>query len=221
MLAGLLPDSVHSHEVFSDVGDARLFPEELAALAGAVEKRVREFTTARHCARRALAALGLPPAPIVPGPHREPQWPSGTVGSLTHCAGYRAAAVARADEFASVGIDAEPHAPVPDDVLDLVARPEERDRLQRLRRAAPGTHWDRLLFSAKEAVYKAWFPLVGEWLDFDQASVRLSPEGGFTADLLVPGPALGGERRLTGFTGRWVVGRGIVLATIAQTWPAN
>ena len=30
----------------------------------------------------------------------------------------------------------------------------------------PNISWDRLTFSAKESVYKAWFPTYGKWLDF-------------------------------------------------------
>ena len=85
---------------------------------------------------------------------------------MTHCAGYRAAAVARSGDLAAVGIDAEPHAPLPPDVLELVARPEERVELTALEEARPDLHWDRILFSAKEAVFKAWFPLTRRWLDF-------------------------------------------------------
>jgi 4'-phosphopantetheinyl transferase EntD len=52
-------------------------------------------------------------------------------------------------------------------VLGIVAVAGEQERLRRLKAAAPGTCWDRLLFSAKESVYKAWFPLTGfagRWL---------------------------------------------------------
>lgn len=79
---------------------------------------------------------------------------------MTHCDGYRAAAVARRETIASIGIDAEPHAALPDGVEKLTALPEERMALTRLAVTHPHIHWDRLLFSAKESVYKAWFPLI-------------------------------------------------------------
>jgi 4'-phosphopantetheinyl transferase EntD len=50
----------------------------------------------------------------------------------------------------------------------------------------PATHWDRLLFSAKESVYKAWFPLTGRWLGFEDAHLTIDPAAAtFTASLLV------------------------------------
>jgi enterobactin synthetase component D / holo-[acyl-carrier protein] synthase len=144
------------------------------------------------------------------------------VGSITHCAGYRAAAVARR---ADLGVDAEPDEPLPDGVLDQVSRPEERAWLAGPAAAAPGGPcWDRLLFCVKEAVYKAWFPLTGQWLGFEDAAVQLAADGTFRAQLLVPGPLLPGPRpgdpvpggqRLTGFTGRWRSSHGLLLTAIA------
>src|SRR5918992_849287 len=84
---------------------------------------------------------------------RAPRWPAGVVGSMTHCVGYRAAAVARSDELCGIGIDAEPHAALPGAVLDLVLRDEERERLRALADSSPDLHWDRVVFCAKEAVY--------------------------------------------------------------------
>ena len=95
VLAALPPAGIAAVEAFDDDIPARLFPEEEALVARSVDKRRREFTTARRCAREALARLGVPPAPILPGERGAPRWPAGVVGSMTHCAGYRAAAVAR------------------------------------------------------------------------------------------------------------------------------
>jgi 4'-phosphopantetheinyl transferase EntD len=71
-----------SCEAFDDPPDAVLFPEKEAVISRAVGKRRREFRTVRHCARRALTELGLPPAAVLPGERREPVWPPGVVGSL-------------------------------------------------------------------------------------------------------------------------------------------
>ncbi len=211
MIEELLPPVVQCVESRQDVPDPVLFPVEAAQVAGAVDTRRREYATVRHCARQALAALGLPPVPLPRGERGAPCWPDGVVGSLTHCDGYRAAAVARASALASVGIDAEPHAPLPDGVLSLVARPEEQSQLATLAARHPEVAWDRLLFCAKEAIYKAWYPLARRFLDFSEATVTLTPDGTFTARLLVPGPVLPtGE--LTGLTGRWLVRDGLVLA---------
>ncbi|MGS2642826.1 4'-phosphopantetheinyl transferase superfamily protein [Streptosporangium sp. LJ11] len=209
MIEKILPSWVASSECFEDPPDVVLFPEEEAAVARAVDKRRREFGTARHCARRALADLGLPPVPILPGERGAPGWPAGVVGAITHCAGYRAAAVSL--EALAVGIDAEPHEPLPDGVLPAVSLPEERAAIAEL---DDGVHWGRLLFSAKESVYKAWFPLARRWLGFEEAHLTFSSSGTFTARLLVPGPRVEG-RELTGFTGRWLVSDGLVVTAIA------
>ncbi|NDZ99101.1 4'-phosphopantetheinyl transferase superfamily protein, partial [Streptomyces sp. SID10116] len=131
-----------------------------------------------------------------------------------HCAGYRAAVVARAGEVTSVGVDAEPGEPLRDpDVLDLVADETERAVLASLGARQSATPWDRLLFSAKESVYKTWFPLTGRWLGFEDARVELDPDGTFTARLLVEGPVVAGVE-LKGFSGRWIVRDGIAATAI-------
>jgi 4'-phosphopantetheinyl transferase EntD len=199
--------------------DEPLYPEEEEVVGRAVEKRRREFVTARACAREALARLGERPVAIPSGQRGQPLWPAGIVGSITHCDGYRACAVARSADLATVGVDAEPDRPLPERVLGDIALPEERELLRDLFRRAPGTHWDRLLFSIKESIYKAWFPLAERWLGFEDAAVSIDlRRGSFSAHLLVPGPVLDG-RELRGFQGSWLAADGLVMAAIAL--PAN
>ncbi|WP_430787890.1 4'-phosphopantetheinyl transferase family protein [Actinoplanes sp. G11-F43] len=217
-LERLLPDPVQVREVFGDLDGVELFPEEQAVIARAVDKRRREFATVRSCAREALAGLGVPAVPIVPGPRGAPGWPDGVVGSMTHCDGYRAAAVAPASRVRTIGVDAEPAGPLPDGVLAAIALPEELTAVAALTAADPGVAWDRLLFCAKEAVYKAWFPLTGEWLDFSEARITLGA-GTFAARLLVPGPVTP-EGTLSGFTGTWLHHRGLLVCAIVVPVPA-
>jgi 4'-phosphopantetheinyl transferase EntD len=222
MMGKLLPAAVVVVEAFGEPDDSPLFPAEAAAVARAVDKRRREYAGVRACARTALAGLGRPPVPIVAGFRGAPQWPPGVVGSMTHCAGYRAAAVAPAADVYAVGIDAEPAEPLPGDVVTSIVRPAERVALSRLARQAPAVPWDRLLFSAKESAYKAWFPLTGRWLDFTEAEVDFSEaevdfaarSAEFSVRLLVPGPVVGG-RRLDRFAGRWAMRHGLVATAVA------
>lgn len=229
MIERLLPDSVVAVEAFgADAADPAaedaLFPQELAQIERAVPKRRREFATVRSCARRAMDKLGVPPQPILPGERGAPGWPEGIAGSMTHCAGYCAAVLVRAGDLASVGIDAEPHEALPEGVQGAIALPAEEERLARLNAAEPGVHWDRLLFSAKESVYKAWFPLTGKWLDFSGADITLTPrepgatDGTLRARLTVPGPVVGGVR-LTHFEGHWTVGQGLLITAIDVPHP--
>jgi 4'-phosphopantetheinyl transferase EntD len=118
---------------------------------------------------------------------------------------------------ATIGIDAEPHERLPEGLVGDVAGPEEVEMLHRLSSSTPSIHWDRLLFSAKEAVYKAWYPLAERWLGFEDAELAIDPgRRAFTARLLVPGPMLGGEE-VGGFAGRWLVRDGLILTAIAVT----
>jgi 4'-phosphopantetheinyl transferase EntD len=208
MIERLLPSAVSCEAVRHDGPAASLFPEEAALLQGATEARRREFATARHCARVALARLGIAAAPILRGAKHEPLWPDNIVGSITHCRGYRAAAVAFSKNIMTVGIDAEPDGPLPDGVERRVLCDPER---QWLTEAPQRVNWDRVIFSAKESIYKAWFPLTGRWLGFDDAVVRIDPEAGvFHARLLVECSPLFRQ-----FIGRFLVEDGLVLTAIA------
>jgi 4'-phosphopantetheinyl transferase EntD len=227
LLGGMPLPGVAVAELFADPPGVDLFPEEAEIVRRAVVKRRREFATVRLCARTALARLGRTPGPILPagdGPlwaDRAPRWPDGIVGSMTHCDGYRAAAVAREEEVASLGVDAESNAPLPEGVQDTVLLPEERDTVTRLG-AFSGVAWDRLLFSAKESVFKAWFPLTGRWLDFLECAISPDPHRGtFSAMLRIPGPTVAGER-IDQFSGRWRVRRtgGKELVATAVVVPA-
>ncbi len=207
LLAELLPENTATAELYSDPPGLELFPAEEAVIARSVEKRRREFTTVRHCARLALRDLGVPAAPILPGERGAPGWPDGTVGSMTHCDAFRGAAVAHAADVRTIGLDAEPSAPLPDGVLDAIALPEEHAMVQRLDAGVPA---DRLLFSAKESVYKAWFPITRRFLRFEEALIELGADGTFHARILIHMP--GGPQ---GFDGRWVHRDGLVVTSIA------
>jgi 4'-phosphopantetheinyl transferase EntD len=215
----IVPGCVCAREAFEDPGGGGhelLYPEEAEVIARSVPKRQREFTTVRLCARGALEELGYPPQPLLPGRRGAPGWPEGVVGSMTHCAGYRAAVVARARDVVSAGIDAEPNEPLPDGVLKSISLPVERKRLAALRAGAPRVWWDRLLFSAKESVFKTWYPLTGSELGFEEAEIEPDPDAGtFSARLLVPGPMVEG-RRVEVFSGRWLTRNGLVVTAIVH-----
>ena len=220
LVSSVLPDTASEDlayaEVYSDPPGLTPRPEEEPLIAKSVAKRRNEFITVRHCARLALGELGVPPVPILKGDKGEPCWPDGVVGSLTHCTGYRGAVVGRSAAVRSVGIDAEPHDVLPQGVLDAIALEEERHEITALPKSL---HWDRILFCAKEATYKAWFPLTKRWLGFEDAHISFeadspaSATGGFVSRILIGGEALTGPP-LTALRGRWAVERGLVLTAI-------
>ncbi len=215
MIEEILPATVASAETFTDPSDVKLFPQEAALVERASDKRRREFTAGRECARIALGKLGVAPAPILIGERGAPQWPEGVVGSITHCDGYRAAAVAHASDVAAIGLDAEPGGPLPRGVLGVISLPAERTRLTALAGEWPAVCWDRLLFSAKESVYKAWFPLTGRWLGFEDADVTIRTDGTFTARLLTEAQPEAQPPPPASFAGRWLAGDGLILTAIA------
>jgi 4'-phosphopantetheinyl transferase EntD len=218
LLDAVLPASVTAAARLADDDAGPLHPSEEPAVARAVASRRAEFTTGRACARAALAALGAPAGAVPVGEERAPVWPAGVVGSITHTRGFRGAAVAWRSAVRSVGIDAEVHDVLPDGVLDVVSSETERALLERLSAARPDVSWDRLLFSAKESVYKTWFPLTGRWLGFEDAELVPGEDGTFTARLLVEGPTVDGVV-VESFSGRWAVADGILVTAIALPAP--
>jgi len=210
VLSRLLPSGVAVAEQFGAVSGV-LWKEEEEALGQAVPKRQMEFAAGRSCAREALSLLGVPGCAILRGGAREPLWPDGVVGSITHCNGYCAAAVAHADQVLSLGIDAEPDEPLPAGVLPLIARPEEAERLLK-RPSASRKNLDRLLFSAKESTYKAWYPLSKKWLDFDEVRIDLIPEhDSFELEFLGSSRA---EMQSLRFAGRYMIQNGLILTSV-------
>ena len=202
-------------ELYSDPPGLSPMAEEEPLIERSVAKRRNEFITVRYCARIALGELGFPPVPILKGEKGEPCWPDGVVGSLTHCAGYRGAVVGRDGAVRSVGVDAEPHDVLPDGVLDAISLPAERAELAAL---PSGLHWDRILFCAKEATYKAWFPLTKRWLGFEDAHIIFGVDdsgsaGSFESTILIDGATLSGPP-LSTLSGRWSVDRELVLTAI-------
>ncbi|HTQ04308.1 MAG TPA: 4'-phosphopantetheinyl transferase superfamily protein [Polyangiaceae bacterium] len=181
LFEGLFPPGVALAWERSDAPAAALFPEEEALVARAVPKRRLEFAQGRACARRLLAELGVPAAPLLSGEMREPLWPAGVVGSITHDRALCAVVAARADAFAGLGIDLEPDEPLEPGVAARIWSPEEASDA-RLRAVVPFESAAKLVFSAKEAVYKCQFPTTHAYIGFGGVSVRLG-DGAFEATL--------------------------------------
>lgn len=210
-LAPLVPSVVAVAEAVGDSAVGSLWPTEAHVVEAAARRRRAAFTTARTCARRAMATLGHAPVPILAGPAGQPLWPDDLVGSITHRSGYCAAAVARRADVAALGIDAEVNRPLAADVRERVTTSEERAWLAGM--AVGPIHWDRLLFSAKESVYKAWYPAMGSWLGFDAAVVRVDAAcRSFEATLLRDGLAIA-ARTVQRIRGRYAIQGGFILTS--------
>jgi 4'-phosphopantetheinyl transferase EntD len=211
LLSQILPPRITIGEQIGTLAGSILPEEEGVVGANALPKRRQEFAAGRTCAREALGLIGLSETSILCDLNREPLWPAGVVGSITHCNGYAAAAVAYSTDFVTIGIDAEPNEPLPNDVLEFISLDAERKWLSQM--AEPGICWDRLLFSIKESIYKAWYPATKMWLDFDQAYVTIhSGNGTFSIELLI-NPAIIPKQFLS-FSGRYCVIDSLILTSM-------
>ncbi len=172
LIQALFPAGVLAVTTSAAGDEALLLPEEAACVQRAVEKRRREFAAGRVCAREAIARLGLQAGPLLIGAHRQALWPAAAVGSITHTTGFCAAVAARAEDFRGIGIDTEIVGRVTIPLWPSICVAEEIARLQGLpRELRAGTA--TLIFSAKEAFYKAQFAAVGERVGFHDVAIDL------------------------------------------------
>lgn len=170
-----------------------LLPEEEQLTQAMAEARRREFALGRACAREALLRLGVERGPLLRD-GRLPRWPAGVVGSLTHTEGFTAAAVASSDTLRGIGIDAEQCDDLSERAAARICAAGEQERLASLVRPPedPPVQWEKLVFSAKEAFYKAYFPVARHFLGFKDVALDIDPATHrFVARLLrddKPGP---------------------------------
>jgi len=160
------------------------YDEEWALVSNAVSKRQKEFQAGRNCARQALAQLGIKNHPVLSGPRREPIWPEGIVGSITHCKDFCAVALSKKPEHKAIGIDAEEKSPLDINSLDLVCTLAEQTWLNK--NGLNNTFWSKVIFSAKESLFKCYYPLTHEYLDFLEAEFTLNLDNN-TFSATIPG----------------------------------
>lgn len=175
LVAGVFPDDVAV--VVGEIGDVthELWPEEAALVASAVLKRRREFARGRVNARQALALLGVPAVSLLVGAKREPLWPEGVVGSITHDESLCVVAAASGATYAGIGADVEPAEPLEAAVAARIWSPAEAEHAAR-RNDMSEALAARLVFSVKEAFYKCQFPVTRTYVGFKEVSVQLGDE---------------------------------------------
>jgi enterobactin synthetase component D len=155
-----------------DLGDYVPCPEEMRCLSRrATDRRRREFFLGRLAAFRALQALGVTPGPVLKAESREPLWQDGIVGAISHKAQTAVAVVARKETSCGVGVDLESlDPPVRFGISTRVCTEGEQDWVTE----APEEKDVRLkmIFSAKEAGFKAFFPIQQIFLGYKDAELR-------------------------------------------------
>src|SRR5690606_27502272 len=100
------------------IDDYDILPDERALIANAVRKRQREFSTGRWLSRRGLRQFGLPDRPILMGRLRNPLFPDGTLGTISHDGAICAVAVMQNSAWTGVGFG-----------IDLIYLPERAGRM--------------------------------------------------------------------------------------------
>lgn len=160
-----------SSKTCAELKSDSLLPEEAIATKKFSQKRLTEFSLGRACARDILATLGYADFPVRVGEARQPLWPKGLVGSISHVDEIAVCAVASIQDLAGLGIDIETIATETFDLFEMVTSDAEQNSII----AAPAqcSYLAKLLFSAKEAVFKCQFPLTGKWLEFRDVTLNL------------------------------------------------
>jgi 4'-phosphopantetheinyl transferase EntD len=174
----LLGPHIETEEVDPHSFEGGLLKAEEEAIEGAAQARVEQYAAGRICSRTALGRLGVATTtPVLRGEDRAPIWPPGFVGSISHTDTWCAAAVARAEDVRSIGIDLEQATPLKESLWRRVCTSKERDWLHAL--PEPGLT-GKILFSAKESVYKCQYPITTKFLGFHAVEVELD-DGSFRA----------------------------------------
>jgi 4'-phosphopantetheinyl transferase EntD len=170
-LEALFPAGVVAAELHGAAPAGLLTESEARAVSHCAPKRIGDFTAGRLCARRALAAFGVQDFSLLPAHDRQPRWPQGYVGSITHTEGYSAAVVGRGAQYLSLGVDAEAIASVHAELWPRILGEAERRQLTQLQAPEARLRAAAIIFAAKEAFYKCQFPLTSEWLEFEDLHI--------------------------------------------------
>lgn len=173
----LFPDDVITVESNLDEAQGKLYAEEAQYVEKVVEKRRKEFTAGRLCAREALARLGIERFPLLAADSRLPLWPDSVTGSISHtseCCGVVAASRTR---IAGLGLDIELLDRVTEKLWSMIFTDPEQAWLRSLDTEVRA-RYASLIFSAKECFYKYQFPFTQQWLGFMDAHVHVAREDG-------------------------------------------
>jgi 4'-phosphopantetheinyl transferase EntD len=180
----LFPAHVRYAELSAESAHEPLFAEEADYVARAVDKRKREFALGRTCARRALAGLGIAPQPLIANADRSVRWPAEAWGSITHAEGFYAAVAALRSDLRGIGIDAEQRGRVQEKLWSHVASAREIAWFRAAGSERAAAERATLLFSAKEAFYKAQYCVSATFVGFHEVEVEFDEAGEFVVTVV-------------------------------------
>jgi len=169
-ITSLFPPQIHAVSATPDMWETPVFPEEEVFISQAMLKRQREFRAGRHCARAAMQQLGLPAQPILRDSNRAPLWPQGHLGSISHCRDFCIAACCTNNYIKGLGVDVEPIDGLKPGVEGRIHTQAESEFMHQ----HPGLP-ERLIFSAKESLYKSYYPLLKAFFGFQTVEIQVNP----------------------------------------------
>lgn len=215
LVEGLLDPGVQVEASALEFGVADLLAEEKPLVASAVESRQREFATGRVLARRLLRRSGRQDGPLLRDQDRLPVWPQGIVGSVTHCEGLCIVAIASARVQRGIGLDVEPDEGVRAGVDRVVCRGAEHDWVNAAEDADACSRRVKLIFSIKEATYKAFYPELRTFWSFQDVGVEVDLDAERFVAELPDGPDV---RRVEG---RVIRRDGFILSSVCRGMPTK
>jgi len=170
------PDLKNVHVAIAPIAnhEADIFPEEMASQSGTTFKRLTEFSSGRNLVHALQEEAGLSRRPILRNSDRSPVWPNGCKGSISHSAQLAAATLTRNPAITGIGIDIEALTELNERLRARLFTPTEMRRFSRLEPALE--HPDVLTFSAKEAVYKAIYPIAGLMIEFKEVEISIDQD---------------------------------------------
>ena len=168
---GVSPTLFSQHFTAEFVGDEVLTINEMQATTLFSGKRLKDFSTGRYCARKALAAIGHENAEILIGNDKQPIWPKGYVGSISHSGKLVGAVAAKASNVKSIGLDIETIAKIKPAMWRLLYTEAETEFFNTFT-GEELAYYTTLLFSFKEAFYKLQHPLTNTFLNFTDVEVK-------------------------------------------------
>ncbi|MES9828173.1 MAG: 4'-phosphopantetheinyl transferase superfamily protein [Candidatus Thiodiazotropha sp.] len=165
-LSSLFPSNVVIVHATDEMWETAVRTEEEQLIQDSVVKRQRQFRAGRNAAHAALEQLNAPSGPLLRGEKRQPTWPLGFLGSISHCDDRCVVVCALEGEVVSLGIDVEPLQPLKPGIGRYIDTEEEKVFMQH-----HGDLPQRLIFSAKESLYKCYYPLVGRFFGFQSVTL--------------------------------------------------
>ncbi len=176
MINHLVPNNIACVITNGSIITSEVHPTEINLLQDASNQRKTEFLQGRNCAHIAMQMLEYHEhQAILIGENREPVWPKSLIGSITHCEGYCAAAVAFKTNFRGIGIDVEVNTPLDNKLISTTQTQSEIIKNQQLQKENVNklVCLNKIIFSAKESAFKFFYPLVQHYIKFKDIEINI------------------------------------------------